>query len=55
MNRALQAAQQEEEEDFLASQVPLYPDTVPVRPHYAQEEEEYNCGDMKTEDWRLKR
>ena len=38
MDRALEAEQQEEEEDFLSSQGPLYPDTIIPMSQNTQEE-----------------
>lgn len=47
IDRALEAQQQEEEEEFLESQFLLYKDNVPVRTQHLQkkheEEEEYGC------------
>ena len=48
MDRALEAEQREEEEDFLTSQGPLYPDSVPACPPITQEEEE-DCVSMEVE------
>ena len=39
MDRALEAEQREEEEDFLTSEGPLYPDSVPACPPVTQEED----------------
>lgn len=53
MDRALEAEQRQEEEDFLASQGPLYPDSVPSVPPITQEEdeeeEEEDCVSMEVE------
>ena len=50
MDRALEAEQREEEEDFLTSQGPLYPDSVPAYPPNTQvEEEEEDCVSMEVE------
>ena len=53
MDRALEAEQREEEEDFLTSQGPLYPDSVPSCPPITQEEdeekEEEDCVSMEVE------
>ena len=51
MDRALEAEQREEEEDFLTSQGPLYPDSVPACPPITQEEdeEEEDCVSMEVE------
>ena len=40
MDRAFKAEQREEEEDFLISQGPLYPDSGPACPPSSQEEQE---------------
>ena len=40
MDRALEAEQQEEKEDFLYSQGPLYADTIVSMPQNTQEERE---------------
>lgn len=50
MDRALEAEQREEEEDFLTSQGPLYPDSIPAGPPNTQEEEEEDCVSMDVED-----
>ena len=55
MDRALEAEQRQEEEDFLSSQGPLYPDSVPACPPITQEEdeeeeeEEEDCVSMEVE------
>ena len=54
MDRALEAEQREEEEDFLTSQDPLYPDSVPACPPIIQEEdgeeeEGEDCVSMEVE------
>ena len=50
MDRALEAEQREEEENFLTSQGPLYPDSGPACPPSTQEEEEDDCiSSMKVE------
>ena len=49
MDRALEAEQREEEEDFLTSQGPLYPDSVPACLPITQEEEEEDCVSMEVE------
>lgn len=45
IDRALEAHQQEEVEDYPLFQGPLNPDTIPVRPQQVQEEQEYGCHD----------
>ena len=50
MDRALEAEQREEKEDFLTSQGPLYPDSIPAGPPIKQEEEEdEDCVSMEVE------
>ena len=48
MDRALEAEQREEKEDFLTSQGPLYPDSIPAGLPITQEEEE-DCVSMEME------
>ena len=52
MDRALEAEQQEEEEDFLSSQGPLYADIISAGPQNPPEEveEEEDCDSMDVED-----
>ncbi|XP_077321726.1 zinc finger BED domain-containing protein 6-like isoform X1 [Lithobates pipiens] len=53
MDRALEAEQREEEEDFLSSQGPLFADTILAMPQNTQEEEEEDsgsCGGIEAED-----
>ena len=52
IDRALEAEQREKEEDFLTSQGPLYPDSVPACLPITQEEddeEEEDCVSMELE------
>lgn len=56
MNRAIQAEQKMKEEDFIANQGLVYPDTIPVRSQHVQEEEDYCChggteADMSQFSW----
>ena len=50
MDRALEAEQWEEEEDFLSSQGPLYADIIPEGPQNTEEEEEEDFGSMDVEE-----
>lgn len=50
MDRALEAEQRQEEEDFLSSQGPLYPDSVPACPPITQEEDEEEEEEEEEED-----